>query len=258
MQLLVTKNQLSQSKQRTVNEARRDKLINDCLSLVEHISKKILNRFTSYVDQEDLIQAGILGLIDAAGKFDGKKGAKFRTYAYHRIRGSIMDYLRREDWVPRSVRKKGKQIKETYESLERKLERTPQSEEVADALGISCNKLNRMLVTNKPRSILHYDDLNSGKDADHETNLTLTFKDDQAYEPLDVLELEEEQKELERAIAELQPKERLIIALYYYEGMNVKEIAEVMKLSDGRVSQLRHRALMLIKVKVYNARTVKS
>ncbi len=256
MQLLVTKDQLSLSKQRTVNEARRDKLITDCLSLVGHISRKILNRFSSHVDQEDLIQAGILGLIDAAKKYDGKNGAKFTTYAYFRIKGSIMDYLRGEDWVPRSVREKDKQIKETYKSLEQKLERTPQSEEVADALDISCNELNKMLATNKPRSILHYEDLNSGKDANRETNVISTFKDDHAYEPLDVLELEEEQKELERAIAELKPKERLIIALYYYEGMNSKEIAKVMKLSEGRVSVLRHRALGLIKAKVYNSRTV--
>jgi RNA polymerase sigma factor for flagellar operon FliA len=258
MQLLVTKEKLSRSKQRTVNEARRDKLIIDCLSLVKHISRKILNSFTSHVDQEDLIQSGILGLIDAAEKFDEKKCTKFEAYAYHRIRGSIMDYLRLQDWVPRSVRKKDNLIKEAYNILEQKLSRSPQPEEIAEELGISCNKPNKMLATSRLRSILNYGDYNFGENTNHETNPTLTFKDDQAYEPLYVLELEEEQKELDRAIAELQPRERLIISLYYYEGMISKEIAEVMKLSQGRVSQLHHRALRLIKANVYSSRTVKN
>lgn len=224
MKLLVTKVKLSRSKQRTVNEARRDKLIIDCLFLVKHISRKILNRFTSHVDQEDLIQSRILGLIDSAEKFDEKEVTKFKT----------------------------------YKSLEQKPKRTLPFEEVAYALDISCNKLNRMLAISRLCLILNYGDYDFGEDTNPETNLALTFKDDQAYEPLYVSGLEEEQKELERAIAELQPSERLIISLCYYEGMASKEIAEAMKLPQGRVSQLHHRALRLIKAKVYNSRTVKS
>lgn len=256
MQSLVTKEQLSPHEKTTLNKAAQDKLIIDHLHIVKYMARKIANSLFLNVDQEDLIQSGILGLIDAAEKFDEKKGAKFKTYAYHRIKGSIMDYLRLEDWAPRSVRKKDKQIKKTYESLEQKLTRTPQSEEVADALGIDCNKLNKILTTNKPHSILHYEDYKTGEDTNHGTNLTLSFKDDRAYEPLYILELKEEQKELERAISELQHKERLFITLYYHEGMISKRIAEVMKLSEGRVSQLHHRALSLIKAQVYNSRTV--
>jgi RNA polymerase sigma factor FliA len=258
MQMHIAKRQLSQCRRSGISKAKRDKFIIENLPFVKNIAEKTINHFFSHVDQEDLIQAGILGLLDAAEKFNEKKGVKFTTYASYRTRGSIQDYLRSVDWVPRSVRKRDKQIKETYKSLRKKLKRTPLIEEVVEASGISCNKRNKILAINGPFSILHYEDYNISQDTDSETKTGLTFRDNQAYEPLDILELEEEQRELKRAIAELQHKERMIITLYYYKGKLLKEIAEFMKLSESRVSQLHHSSLLSIRAKVHKFKTARN
>ncbi len=250
MQTTVVKKHVPQYKHGVVNKTRRDKLIIDYLPLVKYVVGKLMISVPPHIDREDLFEAGILGLIEAAGKFDSKKQVKFKTYAFHRIRGSILDYLRLQDWVPRSVREKDSLIKETYNSLEQKLKRTPQPGEIADELGISYSELHKILVEINFCSILYLDDINSGNDDFSKTKVNGNVEDYKTDRPLDALELAEEQKELERVIAELQPKERLVITLYYYEDMLLREIAEVMNLSESRISQLHHSALMTIKAKV--------
>ncbi len=246
----IAKRQLSQCKRSAVSRARRDKLIIEHLPLVKYVVGKIMICLPSHVDKEDLIESGILGLIEAAEKFDVKKRVKFKTYAFHRIRGSILDYLRLQDWVPRSVREKENLIKEAYSLLEQKLGRIPLVEEVAEALGIGCSELDKMLAEINLCSLLHLEDINYGSGEDSGSKVNVILKDRQACEPSDILELREEQKILERTITELQPKERKVITLYYYEDMLLREIAEVMNLSESRVSQLHHRALVSIRAKV--------
>ena len=257
MQVHIAKKQLLQCKRNTVSKAKRDKLIIDHLPLVKHVVGKIMISLPSHVDREDLIEYGTIGLIEAAGRFDKKKGVKFKTYAYHRIRGSVLDYLRLQDWVPRSVREKENLIKETCDSLEQKLGRIPQSGEIAEALGISHSELDKVLAEVNLCSLLHLEDINYGNSEDPEAKTNVILKDRQASEPSEVLVLEEEQKILERTLTELQPKERLVVTLYYYEDMLLREIAEVMNLSESRVSQLHHRALISIRAKVGRSNTAR-
>ena len=243
------KTKVKQSKYGVVNKEKRDKYVMDYLPLVKYVVGKFMIYLPAHLDQEDLIESGILGLIEAAERFKEDKGVKFKTYAYHRIRGSVLDYLRLQDWVPRSVREKDNLIKEAHNSLEQKLNRSPRPDEIAEALGISCSKLDKMLADINMCSMLYIEDIAIGSDGDSRINANEIIKDNKASEPLSDMELLEEKEVLERAITELRPKEKLVITLYYYEDMLLREIAEVMNLSESRVSQLHHSALMSIRAK---------
>ncbi|MDR4498636.1 MAG: FliA/WhiG family RNA polymerase sigma factor [Candidatus Scalindua sp.] len=256
MQPAVIKRQLSQYNKNESDTKGRDKLIIEYLPLVKYVVGRFMVNVPSHIDREDLIESGILGLIEAAGKFDIKKQVQFKTYAFHRIRGSILDYLRLQDWVPRSVREKDNLIKQTYNTLEQRLKRPPQQGEMADELGIPYSELHKILVDIGFCSLLYLDDVNPGNDEYSKMNDNI--QDCKTECALDVLESDEEQKQLEHAIAKLQPKERLVITLYYYEEMLLREIAEVMNLSESRVSQLHHRALLAIRTKVNKMNTVKT
>ncbi len=240
---------MQQSEYGVVNKEKRDKLVVDHLPLVKYVVGKLMIYLPAHLDQEDLIESGIVGLIEAAEKFKENKGVKFKTYAFHRIRGSVLDYLRLQDWVPRSVREKDNLIKEAHNLLEQKLSRSPRHEEIAEALGISCSKLDKMLADINMCSMLYIEDINFSSDGDSRINANEIFKDSKTTEPLNAMELQEEQETLERAITELRPNEKLVITLYYYEDMLLREIADVMDLSESRVSQIHHRALMSIRAK---------
>lgn len=243
------KMKVQQNKYGVVNKEKRDKYVMDYLPLVKYVVGKFMIYLPAHLDQEDLIESGILGLIEAAERYKEDKGVQFKTYAFHRIRGSVLDYLRLQDWVPRSVREKDNLIKETHNSLEQKLGRSPDPGEIAEELGISCSELDKMLADINMCSMLYIEDINIGNDGDSRVSANEIIKDNKASQPLSDLELKEEKEVLERAITELRPKEKLVITLYYYEDMLLREIAEVMNLSESRVSQLHHRALMSIRAK---------
>jgi RNA polymerase sigma factor for flagellar operon FliA len=245
----------SQKKYNVVNKNKRDKFIMDYLPLVKYVVGKFMMYLPSHVDQEDLFESGILGLIEAAERFDDSKNVKFKTYAFHRIRGAVLDYLRLQDWVPRSVREKDNLIKQAYNTLEQELNRTPHSEEIAEAMGISCTDLDKMLVDINMCSMLYLEDISFGGDGDSKTSANEIIKDKKTSGPLSNLESKEELEVLEHAIAELPQKEKLVITLYYYEDMLLREIAEVMNLSESRVSQLHHRALLSIKAKAHKTKS---
>jgi len=255
MQTNTVVKQKMQKKHNVVNKDKRDKFIMDYLPLVKYVVGKFMMYLPSHIDQEDLFESGILGLIEAAERFDAAKNVKFKTYAFHRIRGAVLDYLRLQDWVPRSVREKDNLIKATYNALEQKLNRTPHTEEIAEAMGISCSDLDKMLADINMCSMIYLEDINFGSDGDSKVKVSEIVKDKKTNEPLSNLELMEEQEVLERAITELRHKEKLVITLYYYEDMLLREIAEVMNLSESRVSQLHHRALMSIRAKVHKSKS---
>ena len=209
----------------------------------------------SHIDQEDLFESGILGLIEAAERFDDSKNVKFKTYAFHRIRGAVLDYLRLQDWVPRSVREKDNLIKNAYNTLEQELNRAPHVEEIAEAMGISCSDLDKMMVDINMCSMLYLEDISFGGNEDSKVKANEIIKDEKTSGPLSNLESQEEKEVLELAITELPSKEKLVITLYYYEDMLLREIAEVMNLSESRVSQLHHRALMSIRAKAHKSKT---
>lgn len=255
MQTDIAVKQNNQKKYGAVNNSKRDKFIMDYLPLVKYVVGKFMMYLPSHIDQEDLFESGILGLIEAAERFDDSKNVKFKTYAFHRIRGAVLDYLRLQDWVPRSVREKDNLIKDAYNTLEQELNRAPHTEEIAEAMGISCSELDKMLVDINMCSMLYLEDISFGGDDDSKVKASEIIKDKKTSGPLSNLESQEEQEVLERAITELPQKEKLVITLYYYEDMLLREIAEVMNLSESRVSQLHHRALMSIKAKAHKTKT---
>lgn len=251
----VVAKKMAKGNNNVVKKERRDKFIMDYLPLVKYVVGKIMIYLPSHIDQEDLIESGILGLIEAAERFDEDKNVKFKTYAFHRIRGAVLDYLRLQDWVPRSVREKDSLIKEASNALEQKLNRTPHYEEIAEALGISCSELDKMMADINMCSMIYIEDISFGEGSDSKVKANEVIKDKKTNGPLSTLELIEEKEVLELAITELRPKEKLVITLYYYEDMLLREIAEVMNLSESRVSQLHHRALMSIRSKVHKSKS---
>ncbi len=250
MPLDITKDQLSQAGEGSTSKEKRDKRIIEHLPLVKYVVGKIMINLPPHVDQEDLVESGVLGLIEAADKFNENRQVKFKTYAFHRIRGAVLDYLRLQDWVPRSVREKENSIKDAYNTLEQKLNRTPYADEVAEEMGISSSELDKTFAEVNLCSLLYLEDISSGKTDETGMKADEIVKDNQAIQPLENLESKEELMVLARTITELDPKERMVVTLYYYEDMLLKEIAEVMNLSESRISQLHHRALIAIRSKV--------
>lgn len=229
----------------------RNKLILDYLPLVKYVVGKVLIYIHPQVDHEDLVEYGVIGLIDAAEKYDVKKETKFGTYAISRIRGNILDYLRSQDWVPRSVREKATMVKEAYASLEQKLNRPPKPEEIAKVLKMDLCEWDKLLTEISFNSFISIEEFKDKIDGyEGGTCGADLVKDQNARDPLLNLEEQEEKELLAKAIAELPHKERLVISLYYYEDLLLKEISVVMGISESRVSQLHHRALFMLQSKI--------
>lgn len=232
------------------NMAKRDKLITDNLSLVKYVVGKIMVYLPSFVDKEDLIEYGILGLIEAAEKYDSKSNAKFGTYALSRIRGAILDHLRSQDWLPRSMRDKATLVRDTYVSLEQKLNRPPRSEEIASVLKMKPAEWDKLLTDISLGTFLSLEEFYQKSEGAAEGSRRQEISDPKLHDPLSDLETKEERSLLAKAIAELPKKERLVITLYYYEDLMLREISELMGISESRISQLHHRALFLLRAKM--------
>ena len=228
----------------------RDKLIIEYLSLVKYVVGKVMVYLPLFVDREDLIEYGILGLIEAAEKYDSKKETKFGTYAISRIRGAILDYLRSQDWLPRSVRDKATMVRDTYISLEQKLNRPPRSDEIAAVLKINPAEWDKLLAEISFSTFLSLEEYNQKSEDNSREDRNQQIKDPKVKDPLSCLETQEEKTLLANAIAELPKRERLVITLYYYEDLMLKEISQLIGISESRVSQLHHRALFLLRARM--------
>lgn len=228
----------------------RNKLVMDHLPLVRYVVGKILVYIPPQMDHGDLVESGIIGLIDAAEKYDNRRETKFGTYAVSRIRGSILDYLRSQDWVPRSIREKAAVVKGVWTSLEQKLNRPPRAEEMADALNMDICEWDKLLTEVSSNSFTSIEEFKDKIDGYEETYGGDSVRDRKVREPLFNLEEQEERELLEKAIYELPRKERLVITLYYYECLLSKEISKILGVSESRVSQLRHRALLLLRARM--------
>jgi RNA polymerase sigma factor for flagellar operon FliA len=232
---------------RTSDSKIREKLITAYAPLVKYIAGRISMATPPNVEFEDLVSYGILGLIDAIEKYDPKMGSKFKTYATLRIKGAIYDELRLLDWVPRSVRQKAKEIGEAYTTLEKKLGRPATDEEVAESLNISTEELNQMTLEVSGTSIVSLDDVKHiGSDSDEVTVLD-TVESQVVPGPEARLEREEMKQLLVEAINKLPQREREVIALYYYEELTLKEIGEVLGVTESRISQLHTKAIMRLR-----------
>lgn len=229
----------------------RDELIKKHLGLVNFIVARLAIGLPSWIDKRDLVNTGVIGLIDAMNNFDPGKGFKFETYASTRVRGAIIDELRALDWIPRSTRSKSKEIEAAISTLVNKLGRVPNDKEIADQLDWEMNKYHKALDQVSGTTLLSLDEqveLSSG--GEPVTRLdTISNKEESVLENIEHRELVGNVVGILKSLSE---QERLAIALYYYEEMTLKEIGLVMKVSESRVSQIHTAAILKLKVKVRN------
>ncbi len=226
---------------RTGDPHARTQLLDRYLGLVHHSAHQLARRISRDVEIDDLIGAGTLGLVQALEGFDPSRGLAFSTYAMPRIRGSMLDELRTRDWMPRSVRMRSRQLQGARADLQHRLGRQPSHEEVANALGVDLPTYWRWHEEVDGRVVLQLD--GSHDDDDHAPRLSESIADVLATDPGDALDDRESIGRLRDAFDRLSARDRLVLSLYYYEELNLRQIGEVMHVSESRISQIRTRAL---------------
>lgn len=231
----------------------RERLVLSYLDLVKYIVGRMPQATIPGVDYDDLLGYGVVGLIDAVERFDLSRGVKFETYAMTRIRGAIIDHLRNMDWVPRSVRQKARQIQQAIGSVESRLDRQATDRDIAEELGIDIDTFDRWTWEISRGAYLSLDELIAVDEAHNAATLLDFVSDDASPDPEMVMEVEELQNALAAAIDALPERDRMVISLYYYDELTVKEIAVILGVSESRVSQLHTRAMMRIRVDVKRA-----
>ncbi|MCX7772802.1 MAG: FliA/WhiG family RNA polymerase sigma factor [Clostridia bacterium] len=225
----------------TRDPAIKEQLIVEYADLVKYVAGRLSIYFGSNVEYDDLVGYGVFGLIDAIDKFDLSKKVKFETYASLRIRGAVIDSIREQDWAPRSLRKKGKELEKAYFELENQLGHSATDQEVADRLGISSDDLNKLLQEVNMSQMISLEDY---LEQNHEAGLDPLSLDRDTSQPEQRMEVVELKETLADAIDKLPEKERTVVTLYYYEELTLKEISMIMKVSESRISQLHTKAIM--------------
>lgn len=226
-------------------EHKREELIRQFMPLVKRVVHRLAGRLPPEVDIKEMLNSGIIGLVDALEKYDPKHETSFATYAQFRIRGSILDSFRTQDWVPRSLRHKAHKLENAYMRLEQKLGRPAEDEEVAEELGIELEELQKMLSDVGGALMLSLEELGYGHG--EERLMTNDTMGGMSQDPLeDVLESERIQI-VARALDRIPEKERLVITLYFYEELNLKEIGDIIGVTESRASQIRSRALLRLR-----------
>jgi RNA polymerase sigma factor for flagellar operon FliA len=230
------------------DEKARERLVLAYAPLVKYVAGRMSSGLPSHVEEADLISYGLLGLISAIERFDPAREIKFETFAITRIKGSIIDELRSLDWVPRSVRTKAREIEKVNAKLEHELHRAPTDQEMADKLGISVEEFQESLVRISNSSVVALDELWTVSDASgDQVSLLDTIQDPQAVDPAKEMDTTEMKDRLADAIARLPEREKLVVALYYYENLTLREIGEVLGVTESRVSQLHTKAVLRLK-----------
>jgi RNA polymerase sigma factor for flagellar operon FliA len=227
---------------------KRQELIVKYTPLIKYIANRIAIRLPSHIDIEDIVNTGVLGLMDAIEKFDPTRGVKFETYAEFRIKGAILDELRALDWVPRSVRKIATWLDTANAALEKKLGRPAYDEELAEAMDIEVEKLHELLSRAGGISLLSLEMVINKNDGKRPLMDFLSAKDDQ--NPVESMKLEEMRDIVADCIELLPEKEKLVVSLYYYDELTMKEIGSVLKLTESRVSQIHTKAVMRLRGKL--------
>jgi RNA polymerase sigma factor for flagellar operon FliA len=231
------------------NPQLREKLILRYLHLVKYVVSRLPITLPVSIAAEDLISYGTMGLMEAVERFDPDRGLKFETYAVTRIRGSIIDQLRFQDWIPRGVRKRSRELGEAMMRLEERLGRTPNDEELAAELGVTKTKLQSMLAESN-NLVLSLDDTYGNDGSGNNVSLIDLVEDHNSPDPQGEFEAEELRRRLAEAIDSLPEREKLLIALYYHENMTLKEIGEIISVSESRVCQLHAQAILRLRNKL--------
>jgi RNA polymerase sigma factor for flagellar operon FliA len=237
---------------RSGDRAVRDRLILTYAPLVKYVAGRLGSGLPAHVDEGDLVSYGLLGLIGAIERFDPERDIKFETYAIARIKGSIIDELRSMDWVPRSVRARARDIERAIAALEAKLMRAPTDAEICEKLGISEGELDEALLEISRTSIAALDELWTGSSASGGDPVALidTLEDKESPEPQEAMAHTELREALADAISRLPEREKLVVTLYYYEELTLREIGEVLGVTESRVSQLHTKAILRLKARL--------
>lgn len=235
----------------TADARLRDQLILHYSPLVKYVAGRVGTGLPPNIEQADLISYGIFGLIDAIEKFDLERAIKFETYAISRIRGAIIDELRAIDWIPRSVRSKARDVEKAYASLEAALHRTPTEAEVAAELGIGMSELHQIFNQVSFVNVVALDELlGAGGERGDKVSLVDTLEDVRAEDPVAVFESEETKYLLARAINLLPEREKIVVTLYYYEGLTLAEIGQVLGVTESRICQMHTKAVLQLRGKL--------
>jgi RNA polymerase sigma factor FliA len=231
------------------NQLIKDELVIRHLQLVEQVAGRIRIGLPASVQLDELVNSGIIGLIASVDNYDLSRGFKFSTFAVNRIRGSILDSLRDYDWMPRSIRTKTKSLEAALVKLEGQLRRVPTDEEVADELNLDVDSYYSLLDEVKVASIMSLDQPISGPDGE-KSSLVNLLEDEDAEDPRERVEWLEAKEETKKLIQGLSQQERLVIALYYYEELTLKEVGNVLEISESRVSQIHSKVILTLKGKL--------
>jgi len=224
---------------------RREELIMKYAPLVKYIAERLAIRMPSHISKDDLTSAGILGLFDAIDNYDSSRGIKFETYAFYRIRGAVLDEMRRLDWIPRSIRKEVQEIEAAITAVRVKLGRDPEDHEIALELGVSLESYFKMIDKAKGINLLSLDEPVMGSSVTAVSKMESTTPS-----PLDELNKNEVKNIIADALSNLSKKEQLVVSLYYFDELTLKEIARVMELTESRISQIHSKAIITLRAKL--------
>ena len=231
--------------------ALRERLILHYSPLVKFVAGRVGVGLPPNIEQADLVSYGIFGLIDAIQKFDLERAIKFETYAISRIKGAIIDELRSIDWIPRSVRSKARDVEKAYASLEARLHRSPTEPEVAAELGIRLEDLHAIFSQVSYVNVIALDELlNVNGERGDKVSLGDTLEDTRVEDPVQAFEAEETKILLARAINTLPEREKIVVTLYYYEGLTLAEIGQVLGVTESRICQMHTKAVLQLRGKL--------
>lgn len=225
----------------------RNELIIEYVPLVKFVANRIASRLPNHVEVDDLIEAGVIGLIDALEKFDPSQDIKFKTYAEFRIRGAILDELRSLDWAPRSTRQKAARIERAYAELEQKLGRAATDSEMMELLGVNAEEFDGLLREARGVALVSLDELRGEGEDGVERSLLDYIADPDWVDLSESATMRQRYRTLVDTIDLLPEKERLVVALYYYEELTMKEIGDILSVTESRVSQIHTKAILRLK-----------
>ncbi len=229
----------------------KEQIVLEHTPLIRYIVNRIAVRLPSHIDLDDLHNTGVIGLMDAIEKYDPEKNCKFKTYAEFRIKGAILDQLRSLDWVPRSVRQKSRKLERAYGEVEQRLGRQANEEEVADSLGLQMDKFHELLNQVRGISLVNLEEIRgTNQDGDRTGTFADIVEDVNSENPFSTFKLTETKQVIAQTIATLPDKERLVISLYYYEDLNMKEIGQILGITESRVCQIHTKSVLRLRAKL--------
>lgn len=230
----------------------RERIVREFTPIIKTIAHRLAFRLPAHLDADDLVSAGIIGLMDALEKYDPSREAKFKTYAEFRIRGAILDEIRSMEWVPRSVRERIALLQRTHQALLKRYGRPPTDEEVAAELHMSVAELDEFLSRSQGAVLISLDDLDVTEP--NPGRIVNQLADTRQPDPLSALVSEDVRNALARAIQQLPEKERLVLTLYYYEELTMKEIGRILNVTESRVCQVHAKAVLRLKAALQDLR----